>query len=100
MLLKISEVAKQLSVSTRQVRNLINEGKISVIQTGKSCRSDRVEESEVKAFIDRSRKTRSITKPVQRPPYTPRGSLKSMEEELDRLLGKPRVNKKMKTKQQ
>ena len=42
-LLKVAQVAEELAVSRQTVRNLINSGKLEVIQVGESSKSDRID---------------------------------------------------------
>ena len=84
-LLKVAQVAEELAVSRQTVRNLINSGKLEVIQVGESSKSDRIERRELERYKRAQRRNRAQT--GAKPPKVVQIRKPNVRDELDRLLG-------------
>jgi excisionase family DNA binding protein len=87
MLLTIPQAAELLACSTRQVRRLMDEGRIAYVRLGKTGRSDRIVEAELMRFIEDNQchSTRSAASGT--------ADFRSGEKSIDALLGPARAGK-------
>lgn len=98
MLIKIKEAADQLAICPKQVRKLIDSGRLQVVPCGTSSRGDRIDEADIQEFINenkqRKKKCQSISAEIAITSLS-RSTVNGLEELLDKELrgNKPRNSK-------
>ena len=57
MLLTVKQAAEQLAISSKQVRRLIDAGKLPAVRLGKTARSDRIVPTDLERVVEECRYT-------------------------------------------
>lgn len=99
LLISAKKAAALLSICPKQLRKLVDAGKVPVVPCGRSSRGDRYDPADIKEFIEqnkqRRKKCQSINA-VKGITSRSRSTVNALEERLDREL---RANKPRKSKQ-